>query len=262
MPTGPTTGGELPGLNPRAPEPGEIDLWNRFANEYRERMTPAVWAAIKTGEVCGTVQEWFNREGVPIIVWDAASQARVDELINEANTLGRLIEGALAQKYYVAFPGGDVTICARPDARPEEYEGDMLPPTLGFVFTVPTLIVIGIVAGIVTVLTGGYVYTTHVKAKATQQQRDYTSKMQSVAAQIAQQPAKVQDAYRRMMKDNEPLLKATAAATGDSWWDKLTGGLKKGIGIAAVGLVAVIALSLMGKAKSAGIINGNGRAAA
>ena len=230
----------------------------RAVNEYEERLRPAVWYSLNVAEVAASLQSVCDRFGLPA-VWSAVDQARLDDLLNRYNTIGRLIAGVWEQKYYIAIEGGDVTITAPAKMTPDEYGPDMFPgvqlqkndDVQGFGI-LPAVLVVIVVAAALVLIASLYATIKVVEYIADMFAKDVQRKIAQLDATMATQPKQVVDNYLAAKKASTEQIKEAAKAAPQSegsWWDKFLGTAKNVGAAVGIGLLVWLALTVFGKVR-------------
>lgn len=245
---------------PREATPGEFDIWIRAVDEYDQRLRPAVWYALKVAEVAASLQSVCDRFGLPS-VWSAVDQARIDDLLNRYNTIGRIIEGVWAKKYYITIEGGDVTVSAPAKMTREEYSADIYPGAQSekSLETGPEyqglgnpLVIVIVIAAALVIVASLYATIKLVEYIADMFAKDVQKKLAQLDAQMSTQPKQVFDNYLAAKKASTEQIKEAAKAAPkeeEGWWDSFTGTAKKFVGAVGIGLLIWLALTAFGKVR-------------
>lgn len=231
---------------PRRATLAEQGAWNGWFSEYKRRTVPKVEGGIASGEICAMVQHWANSHGVPIAVWTPSDQRRVDQLINAANKLDRVVAGLSAHKYFLMFSNGQISAVAPTSMRPDQYQSDRFPEEIedgmGAAIIIPVIVLV-VVSGIALI---GSLWGTSkiIEAESERQRSKNEGSMIEADRQIAESSPATRQAWTAFKSQNhQQLLERTEQAdAGDGGIFGTIFGSKaaKGVGI-ALGIAAALA---------------------
>lgn len=220
----------------------ELARWQAFTRDYYGPITRNVKGALSLAELLAHAQEALDKAQIfDPIIWGKTRQAQLDSLLNQYNTLGRIIAGAETRRYSVRFIGDDFDIIF-PGIHNEQVDADIY-PSLGVPWIIPLTIAVVLVAAAVTT-------TKILNERATAQQLEYKQAILDADREMAKQAPDVRAKYGQWKKDNVELIRAAAAAPeGAGLLDRLLGaGTGAGIGaLVGIGLAVWIVSRLPAK---------------
>lgn len=229
-------------IQPRPATDAELSAW-RILNEKFARTTRNVDAMLSTAKLAANINIDAKKAGLPLNIWSSVEENSLQEILRQYNTMGRIISGAKLNKYFITLEKGDLTIWASPSMSREEYEPDVL----GFVFVA---LMIGAV-----LITGAIAYIDTLDYKVRMADDSYRNRLLDADIKMSKAPKKQQDFWLNSKRLNTDAAKAAAKQHEPGWFEKmfsgLGGGLGLGVGMLAVGGIAFLALSQMGKRKQA-----------
>lgn len=200
---------------------------------YHGSVTANVKGALAMGELLAAAQKALDGAGIfDPVIWGKTRQRKIDLLLNQYNTLGRLFVNLDGRRYGLRpRPDNDFDIVAPAAMNAPEYQPDVYP------LEGPLLVIM-----IGAVLVAGVMLAIKVlDFNAGTQQSEFRKAILDADQAMAKQPDKIRAAYTAWKQNNIELIKAAnAAPQGAGLLDRLLGaGTGAGIGaIVGIGLAA------------------------
>lgn len=202
---------------------------------YNGSVSANVKGALAMAELLAAAQAALDDAAIiDPVIWGKTRQKKIDLLLNQYNTLGRIFVNLDGRRYGLRPTAtGDFDIIAPATMNAAEYQTDIYPlagPLL--VLVVGAVIVAGVMLAIRT-----------LDYNAQSQQAEFRKSILDADLAMAKQPAKVRAAYGDWKTKNIDLIKAAnAAPQGAGILDRLLGGISgAGAGLGAILGVGIIA---------------------
>jgi len=185
----------------REATPLEVAAWDEYKSYYDRVLAPAVLRAKTAAEIANEAQRVVDKHNIKGLVFDSADMARIGNLLNRANILGRYISAVEAGKYGIRLSNGDIDIMAPSDMPADEYAADLYPAGLGI-----AVIIWVIVAG---VLIGGALWLVSkiLKDQANKIQKENEQRLIAADIEMMKQPDPARRDWIDMKKATKPAAK-------------------------------------------------------
>lgn len=207
--------------------------WNQFVARYDQRTKPMMEAISMMANACNSAQ--FDIESITGTQIKLVTNDELQTIAGNSSalsTIGRQINGVLAQKYALQFRNNDFDIVATQAPESDILKYDQL--------GVAPLIYVGIAA--VTLLAGGYLYLKTIETNAQNEALRISERMQQIDKQMVSKPQAQRDAWTKWKGQAAEQLKQAAKnmpQAGKSIFEKLIG--SRGLSIGIAGVVAIAA---------------------
>ena len=202
----------------------EARIFADIRKYYAGQVSANVKGALALAELIAAGQKALDKAMIfDPILWGKTRQKKIDLLLNQYNTLGRIFVNIDGRRYGIrpTADGQDLDIIAPRTLDPQEYTADIYP--LGQL----QVIVVGVV-----LVSAILLVMKALDYNAQSQQAEYRKAVLDADQAMASQPAKVRADYTRWKLANIDLIKAAnAAPQGAGLLDRLLGaGTGAGIG--------------------------------
>lgn len=229
---------------PRPATQAELQAWSLFKSNFA-KTTNAVDAMLTTAVVAANISIQAHEEGLPINYWTNIEEEDLQSFLRTYNTMGRLINGAENEKYFITLEQGDLTIWA-PNAMSADQYGADIYPGLGLAW-IPIVIGIALITAAITA-------DSALEYAAKSKDLDYKNRLLEADQRMSKAPKIQRDMWIKIKKENTKSAKAAQKKHKPGWFGNmfqgLGEGLGEGVGMLAVGGLALLALIQWNKRRS------------